>query len=92
MCAQHMPVVPTGPEEGSNPLELESQVVVSRHGGAGNENPGSREEQPLLLTTEPSFQSLSEHSCHFQKHTNLNCYGARLSLHGRRWLSSTASL
>ena len=37
-------------------LELELQTVVSSHVGARNMNSGPLEEQPLLLTTEPSLQ------------------------------------
>jgi len=39
-----------------DPLELELQIVVSCHVGAGNLSPGTVEEQPVFLTTEPSLQ------------------------------------
>jgi hypothetical protein len=41
----------------SDPLELELHTVVNCRVGAGNwVNPGSLEEQPVLLTTEPPLQ------------------------------------
>ena len=39
-----------------DPLELELQVAVSYRGGAGELNPGPLEEEPVLLTPEPSPQ------------------------------------
>lgn len=42
-----------GSEEASDPLELESEMVVSSHMGAGNQT-GSSEEHLVLLTTEPA--------------------------------------
>jgi hypothetical protein len=41
----------------SDTLELELQSIVSCHVGDWELNPGPLEEQPVLLTPEPYFQS-----------------------------------
>ena len=53
-----------------DPLGLELQVAVSYHGGAGELNPGPLEEEPVLLTPEPSPQPC--HSRFLKEH--LVCY------------------
>ena len=45
---------PQRQERVSEPLELELQMVVTSHVGAGNLNPGPLEEQTVLLTTKPT--------------------------------------
>lgn len=41
----------------SDPQELEFQIAVSHHVGAGTE-PGPPQQQQILLTTEPSLQPI----------------------------------
>ena len=56
----------------SDPLELESQMVVSYHVGAENQNPHPLEEQPVILTAEPPLQPRDYLLCNLSRVTNSN--------------------
>jgi hypothetical protein len=53
---KHICAVPEEARRGhQNSWNLELQTIVSCHVGAGNQTPGSLQEQQVLLTTEPSL-------------------------------------
>ena len=55
-CVARVPSVHGSQKRASDALELGSQTAASHHVGARNQPRGSLEEQPVLLTTEPSLQ------------------------------------